>query len=403
MAMKSEVRSLESEPNSKSDSFDDSNPAIASTVVYSFSSYIRFCFGFRISDFGFQVLVCLALATFCGCSPAPTEATKSPLPVTIQTVPPKRGEIARNITLPTFRVLALQEATIYAKVSGYLKTLTVDKGDPVKEGQLLAEIEIPELLAEEAQYKAESGVARTNYERVAEARQKAPDLVVPQTVDDLRGQWEVAQAKLQRVQTLLGFARIVAPFSGITTARFVDPGAFIPAATTGSTPQSAALVTLMDYSRVRVQAYVPEMEVPFIKNGMPARVVLEELPGRSFSGSVTRFAHALDPATKTMLTEIELPNPDGLLRPGAYASVQIEVERKTNAVLVPAQTLLMEKAGASVFSVVDGKARKIPVQVGFNDGTNVEIAEGIKPEQAVILLGKQTLNDGQPVNVTEAR
>jgi RND family efflux transporter MFP subunit len=300
-------------------------------------------------------------------------------------------------------VLALQEATIYAKVSGYLKTLTVDKGDSVKQGQLLAEIEVPELLADETQYKAESEVARTNYERMAEARQKAPDLVVPQTVDDLRGQWEVAQAKLQRTQTLLEYARITAPFSGMTTARFVDPGAFIPAATTGSTPQSAALVTLMDYGRVRVQAFVPEQEVPFIKNGTPAKVSLEELPGRTFPGSVTRFAHALDPATKTMLTEIEIPNPDGEVRPGAYAGVQLELERKQNALLVAVQALLVEKAGTSVFTVVDGKAKKNPVQVGFNDGTNVEIVGGIQADQAVILLGKQALNDGQPVNLMEAR
>jgi RND family efflux transporter MFP subunit len=350
------------------------------------------------------LLGCISAAVLCGCGPAKVETQPRTAPaVNVQTVLPKRGEIARSTTLPTFRVLALQEATIYAKVSGYLRTLTVDKGDPVTQGQLLAEIEVPELLADETQYKAESEVARTNYERMAEARQKAPDLVVPQTVDDLRGQWEVAQAKLQRTQTLLQYARITAPFSGMTTARFVDPGAFIPAATTGSTPQSAALVTLMDYSRVRVQAFVPEPEVPFIKNGTPAKISLEELPGRTFPGSVTRFAHALDPATKTMLTEIEIPNPDGELRPGAYAGVQLELERKQNALLVPVQALLVEKAGTSVFTVVDGKARKKPVQVGFNDGSNVEIAGGIQPDQAVILLGKQVLNDGQPVNLMEAR
>jgi RND family efflux transporter MFP subunit len=321
----------------------------------------------------------------------------------VQTVLPKRGEIARSITLPTFRILALQEATLYAKVPGYLRTLTVDKGDAVKEGQLLAEIEVPELLADQAQYRAESEVARTNYERMAEARQKAPDLVVPQTVDDLRGQWEVAQAKLQRTQTLLQYARLVAPFSGIVTARFVDPGAFIPAATAGTTPESAAVVTLMDYSRVRVQAFVPEPEVPFIKNGVPAKVSVEELPGRVFPGSVTRYAHALDPATKTMLTEIEMPNPTGELRPGAYASVELEVERKQNALLVPVQALLTEKAGTSVFTVVDGRAKKIPVQLGFNDGAHVEIASGIRDDQKVILIGKQTFNDGQPVNLEEAR
>src|SRR3974390_2638525 len=131
-----------------------------------------------------SLLAVTGLSTLCGCKPSAPESQQKPVaPVSVQTVLPKRGEIARTITLPTFRVLALQEATIYAKVSGYLKTLTVDKGDPVKQGQLLAEIEVPELLADETQYKVESQVARTNYERLADARQKAPDLVVPQTVD----------------------------------------------------------------------------------------------------------------------------------------------------------------------------------------------------------------------------
>jgi RND family efflux transporter MFP subunit len=356
-----------------------------------------------LSQLAANVLSCLSLTILSGCGPSAEGPSKASAPVPVQTVHPKRGEIARTVTLPTFRVLALQEATLYAKVSGYLKTLTVDKGDEVNEGQLLAEIEVPELIADQTQYRVESEVAHTNYQRMAEARQKAPDLVVPQTVDDLRGQWEVAQAKLQRTQTLLQYSRIVAPFSGTITARFVDPGAFIPAATAGSTPQSAALVTVMDYSRVRVQAFVPESEVPFIRNGLPAKVTLEELPGRAFQGSVTRFAHALDPETKTMLTEIEIPNPNGELRPGAYASVQLEVERKQNALLVPIQALLVEKAGTSVFTIVEGKAKKTPVQVAFNDGVNAELASGLNPDQAVILLAKQTLNDGQPVSTMEAR
>ena len=348
--------------------------------------------------------VLLAVVPLCGCKPDGAETKAKPqAPLSVQTVRPFQGPISRSITLPTFRVLPLQEATLYAKVSGYLKTLTVDKGDAVKEGQLLAEIEVPELLADEAQYQAETDVARTNYDRMTLARQKAPDLVVPQTVDDLRGQWEVAQAKLQHTRTLLQYAKLSAPFSGTVTARFVDPGAFIPAATAGSTPQSAALLTLMDFSRVRVQAYVPETEVPFIKTGLPVKVTLEELPGRNFPGAVTRFAHALDPATKTMLTEIEIANPDGELRPGSYASVQLEVQRKADALLLPVGAVLVEKAGTSVFLVEGGKAKKTPVKTGFNDGTNVEIVEGVKPDQPVIMLGKMTLNDGQPITVSEAK
>jgi membrane fusion protein, multidrug efflux system len=358
--------------------------------------------GFSLRTSAFPLSLAL-VAGLCGCGRSASEAPpEAAAPLTVQTALPRRGEIARSITLPSFRILAYQEATLYAKVSGYLKTLTVDKGDAVKAGQLLAEIEVPELLADEVQYKAETAVSRTNYERMAEARQRAPDLVVPQTVDDLRGQWEVAQAKLQRTQTLLQYARIVAPFTGVITARFVDPGAFIPAATAGGTPQSAAMVTLMDYSRVRVQVFVPEPEVPFIKNGLPVQVTVEELPGRSFPGTVTRFAHALDEATKTMLTEIEMPNPSGDLRPGAYASVRFEVERKPDAWLVPVQALVMEKAGTFLFVVDHDKARKIPVHTGFNDGVNVEVTD-LPPGQQVILGGKQTLADGQPITAVEAK
>jgi membrane fusion protein (multidrug efflux system) len=346
-------------------------------------------------------IVAVALA---GCGPSNSGSSQpaSP-PLSVKTDSAKRGEIARSITLPTFRILPLQQATLYAKVSGYLKTLSVDKGDTVTEGQLIGEIEVPELIADEAQYRADSEVAHTNYLRMAGAREKSPDLVVPETVDNLRQAWEVASAKLQRAQTLLQYSRLMAPFSGVVTARYVDPGSYIPAATAGASPQSAAVLTLMDFSRVRIQVFVPELEVPFISNGVPVQITVEALPGKVLSGSVTRFANALDETTKTMLAEIELPNMTGTVRPGMYASVRLELERKHDALIVPVSTLLVEKAGSSVFTVADGKAKKIPVQTGFNDGTNVEILNGIQPAEKVIVIGKQTLSDGQPVAVEGAK
>ena len=347
-------------------------------------------------------VVCLLMTTACK-PPGANSTQPTTAPVAVKTVLPHRGEIARTVTLPTFRVLAYQEATLYAKVSGYLKTINVDKGDSVTNGQLLAEIEVPELQADEIQFKSETGIAQTNYERMADARKKSPDLIVPQTVDDLRGQWEVAKAKLQRTQTLLQFARITAPFSGTITARSVDPGAFIPAATSGNPAQSVALATLMDFSRLRVQVYVPEAEVPFIHNGLPVKLTVEELPSKPFAGSVTRFAYALDQATKTMLTEIELPNPTGELRPGMYATAQIEVERKKDALLLPAPAVSIEKTGAFIFLVSEGKVKKTPVHTGFNDGTNIEITDPLKADQPVAVIGKQTLNDGQTVTVSEEK
>jgi len=349
-----------------------------------------------------RTLCAVAAAALVGCQPTGSPISGPPAsPLAVQTTTPRRGSIARTITLPTFKVLPLQEATLYAKVAGYLKTLSVDKGDAVTAGQLLAELEVPELLADEIQFQAELKVARLNYDRLQEAQKKASDLVVPQTVDEARAQAEVAQARLQRTRTLLDYTRIRAPFNGIITSRQVDPGAFIPAASAGASAQSAALVTLMDYQRVRVQVFVPEPETPWIKNGIPAKVTVEELPGRAYVGTVTRFAHALDSATKTMLAEIELENPGGELRPGMYASVQLELERHPDALLVPLQAVAFEKAGTSVFRFVDGKAVKTAVRIGFNDGTNAEILEGVKPEILLILLGKQVPNDGQPVSRLE--
>ena len=336
-----------------------------------------------------------------GCKPSTAEPTKEATPpVAVQVVQPKRGSITRNVTLPG-EIKPYQQATLYAKVAGYLKTITVDKGDQVKEGALLAEIEVPELEADSTRYEAEVKVAEIDYERLSESQKKAPDLVVPQTVDDAERKRDIAKANLQRTETLLHYAKIIAPFSGIISKRMVDPGAFIPAATSGSAAQNAAIVTLTDFNRVRVQVAVPELETSLIATGQQVKVTVDGVPGRNFDGKITRFSYALDEATKTMLAEIELPNPKLELRPGMYAIVRIGLERKEDALLVPAEALVVERAGAFVFTINDHEAKKTRVQTGFNDGTNVEIVSGVKPDQPVILVGKRVLSDGQAIKPSE--
>jgi membrane fusion protein (multidrug efflux system) len=306
------------------------------------------------------------------------------------------------VTLPG-EIKPYQEATLYAKVAGYLKTISVDKGDQVKAGALLAEIEVPELIAERGRYRAEVEVTGIDYKRLSESQKKAPDLVVPQTVDDARGKWDVAKAELDRVETLLNYSRITAPFSGIITRRFVDPGAFIPVATSGSTAQSSAIVTLTDFNRVRLQVAVPELEASLVAVDQPVNLAVEGLPGKRFEGKVTRFSYSLDEASKTMLAEIELPNPKLELRAGMYAIVKVGIEHKDKALLVPIDAVLAEKNGSSVFVLVDNKAKKTRIQPGFQDGANVEIAKGINSDQAVIRIGKQQLADGQTVRVVEGK
>jgi RND family efflux transporter MFP subunit len=358
------------------------------------------CFLPRLT-YALAAALALAAGLPCGCERSPAEAAKPAAPpVSVQVVQPRCGSVTRNVTLPG-EIKAYQQATLYAKVAGYLKTITVDKGDRVKAGELIADIEVPEMLADLARYKAEVEVAELDYHRLSESRKKLPDLVVPQTVDNAKARWDVAKAGLERTETLLGFAKITAPFSGVITRRMVDPGAFIPAATSGSTAQNAALVTLTDFNRVRVQVAVPELEASLIATNQPVKLSVEGLPARSFDGQITRFSYALDEATRTMLAEIELANPTLELRPGMYASVRIGIERKENTLLVPVAALVVERAGAFVFTIQDQKARKTGVQTGFNDGTNVEIVRGVGPDQPVIIVGQRVLSDGQAVKAAE--
>jgi len=323
-------------------------------------------------------------------------------PLAVESARPVRGSVERWITLPG-GIKPLQEATLYAKVPGYLQSISVDKGDSVKAGAVLALLETPELSADLARYRAEDDAATAEYERIQQAIQRAPDLIMPVELDRAKGRHEVARANLERTQSLLAFGRITAPFAGIVTQRFVDVGAFIPAATSGSTAQSAAVLTLMDFSTVRVQVAVPEAEAPRVKRGQPARVTSDSLPDRRFTGTITRFAYALDERSRTMMVEIELPNPKLELRPGMYVSVQLALQRHEDVLLIPAAALVMEKANAFVYTVNGNVARKHPVKTGFNDGRMVEVQEGIAADDSVILVGKKAMSDGMAIQATEAR
>jgi membrane fusion protein, multidrug efflux system len=346
------------------------------------------------------VILCGAV---CGCYRAVSATPpKPPAPVAVKAVRPKRGELTRSITLPAV-VHAYQQATLYAKVAGYLRSIQVEPGDHVQAGALLADIEVPELLADRAKSKAEVAMTEAEFLRLERAHDQAADLVVQQVVDKARGNFEMAKANLEQVETLLHYARITAPFSGVITRRFVDPGAFIPAAASGSTSQNAALVTLADFSRVRIQVSVPEPEVPHITNGLPVNVSLAELPDRVFHGSVTRYAHALDELTRTMAVEIDLPNPQGELRPGMYAKVEVILEHKSDALRVPTAAVLTENSKDSVLTVVGGKTRKVAVTLGFKDGQMSEVLTGLNPGDAVVLAGNQPLSEGLAVAIEEVQ
>lgn len=334
------------------------------------------------------LLVCLA------CSAFAAEPTK------VKAAKVARGDVIRYVTLPG-TLKANQQATLYAKVAGYLTKVVVDKGDEVKVDQVLATIEVPELIADMKKFEADAKVAEVDLSRLLDAQKKAADLVVPQMLDKARGASDVAKANMQRTQTLLDFAKITAPFSGLITQRFIDSGAFVPSATSGSAAQNAALFTIMETSTLRAQVAMPELDAALAKKGQPVKLSIEALPGKTFDASVSRTAGAIDEATRTMLIEADLENKDGTLRPGMYATVKIGVDRHDGVLTIPVEALVMEKTNAVVFKVADGKAKKTAVTLGFNDGARAEVLTGVAENEPVILVGKATFTDGQPVQVTE--
>ncbi len=176
---------------------------------------------------------------------------------------------------------------------------------------------------------------------------------------------------------------------------------FIPAATGGSAGSSAAIVTIMDFETVRLQVAVPEMEASLVQTGQPAKFAVEGLSGRTFSGQVSRHSYALDDASKTLLVEADVPNPQRELRPGMYAMVKLGVEKHLDALLIPVEAVVMEKINAFAYVVTDGRARKKAMKIGFNDGSRIEVLEGLKGDESVILVGKMVLTDGAAVKTVE--
>jgi RND family efflux transporter MFP subunit len=340
-------------------------------------------------------IACLLLASCSPSAPPAPASTGGSAPIAVEFVTPRRAAITRQLILPG-EIKPYQEAALFAKVSGYLKGIPVDKGDHVRKGDLLAEIEVPEIMADRSRSKAELAIAETEYNRLSGSRAKSPDLVTLQSVDEANARFEIAKAVLEKNEALLNFAKITAPFSGIVSRRAADPGAFIPAAT-ATTSQGAGILTVTDLSRVRVQAAVPEIEVSHVRTNLPVKITIESLPGAAFPGVVTRFTSVLDDRNKTMLVEIELPNPEFKLMAGMFATVSIGIERRENALTVPLDAMLQEKSGASVFTISDNKAVKTPVKLGFTDSTQAEIVSGIQETDKVILLKGKSLTNGQAI------
>lgn len=330
----------------------------------------------------------------------PTSAEPSASGTQVQVMIPQRRDIARTLTLPA-NISPWYQATLYGKVSGYLKWIGFDKGDSVKKGQLLAVIDAPEIEDQYQQARADYSIKKLTADRLYGVWKENPDVIAKQDVDVARAAAEAAKHQMENRRTFLEYTKVYAPFEGVITARFADPGALIQAAT-GSATQSAPLFTIMDMETVRIYLNVPQEAAYLAKPGVPATLAARERPGEDLKASITRTTEALDPATRTLLVEIDVPNKDRKLQPGMFVNVTLYLEQHANALAIPPAAIVSSKNGKekSVFVVDQGKAKLVPIQTGIDDGVWVEVVEGLTGSEEVVVVGKGGLNDGQVVRAS---
>jgi membrane fusion protein (multidrug efflux system) len=322
-----------------------------------------------------------------------TKKTTETIP-DVQVTKPIRRDVAATLSLPA-TVSPFHQTTLYAKVSGYLKSIAVDKGDAVKAGQILAVIDDPELRDRYHQAQSEYQIKKVTYERLANVRKENPDVIAKQDVDVAEANYQGARHALEQQASMLDYTKVRAPYKGVVTARFVDPGALIQAATSSAT-QAVPLFTIMDSSTLRFYVNVPQEDAAYVKAGTPAIISLKDA-GKTLEAKVTRSTQTLDPATRTMLVEIDIPNPGRDLVPGMFAEVTLDLRRHHDALVVPPAALVSEKSGKAVFVVTDGVARKVPVKTDIDDGVWVEVAAGLTGAEDVVVTGKSRLADGMRV------
>jgi len=314
------------------------------------------------------------------------------LVVRVQHAPP-----SRSLDIPA-TIRGFVETPVYAKISGYLKTIDVDKGDRVKEGQVLAVLESPEIDQQVANARANYQLQAVTNERNQELVRNA--LIAQQVADESRSAMLQAKALVEQLEAMQAYRVIRAPFAGMVTARFVDPGVLIPQVTTPST--GSPIVTLATLSPLRVYANVPQSVAPLIQNGDPATISVTEYPGRAFTGSVTRHPDALQPATRTMLVEVDVPNEDFALYPGMYASARFTVAQPAGPARVPDDALIFRSGKVYVPVVHDNRLALSEVSLGYDDGRTVEVTAGVGENDLVAINVGQAVRDGQVVQPISA-
>ena len=329
---------------------------------------------------------------------------------TVAVVYPQSEKPDEDLVLPG-SLQAYEESPIYARTNGYLVRWYKDIGSRVEKGELLAKIDTPEVDQELSQTRAArlQILAQMDLAKISADRWEnllKTDSVSAQEADQYESGYKQSQANLaaadanvRRLEQLEGFKDVYAPFSGVLTRRNVDPGALINA---GAGAAGRELFDLARVDPLRVYTSVPQAYAPFIKVGARTAVILQEFPGEKFFGKVVRTAEAIDPATRTLLTEVDVPNKDGRLLPGSFGEVHFAVGSGVNKVTIPVNAMLFRAEGPRVAVVgSSGKVQLRPINIGRDYGATLEILGGVSPTDRVVINPADSLEDGQQVNLAQ--
>jgi membrane fusion protein, multidrug efflux system len=335
-----------------------------------------------------------------------TEAAAIP---TVAVVQPAKGPGEDELILPG-NLQAFIESPIFARTNGYLLKWYKDMGSHVEKGELLATIDTPEVdqelsqaRASREQIKAALGLAKISAERWENLRKT--DSVSQQEADQQTSGYEQAKANLaaadanvRRLEEMESFKNVYAPFSGAITRRNVDPGALINA----GSATGAQMFNIARVDPLRVYVSVPQAYAPLMKAGVKATVTLQEFPGQKFTGMVARTADAIDPGTRTLNTEVDVPNKDGKLLPGSFGQVHFATGNSVPRITIPVNAMLFRAEGPQVAVVgADGKVQLRSIVIGRDYGNTIEILGGIEPTDQVIINPSDSLESGQQVHVAK--
>ena len=305
-----------------------------------------------------------------------------------------RGSAARKINL-TGELRPYKATTLYSKVGGYLSKITVDIGDRVHAGQLIAEVQAPEL---ESEYKSTVSEME-NRERVS---QRTRDLAAKgffsqQALDNADTDVRTARGRVDTLRSQLGYRSLYAPFAGVVTGRYVDPGALITNAANNQT-SSQPVVTVSDPSRLRVSVYVEQVDARFIRPGLEAEIIDTANPTQRIKAKISRVAGELDPRTRTLLAEVDFDNRAGAFIPGSFVNVSLMVPQ-TSYIEVPASALVVrERKNFVAVLEADNHIKLTPIEIAGTDGASVKIANGLGEGVRVVLSLPNTVPDGAKVN-----